>query len=176
MEKINNTIYASTDDLLFMFGAALRYGLGRRTYATSLISGVIEDNISLINEKWFINFIRDINNYENDRLKWNNNFQFDDTCDYESWTNLKQKLICEYINRKYKHPLSHYSISETAMKLFVIKKNKRQYVDTCTTLRGALSLIFDFCKEHNLDGFTYKSSEKIISLHLILIKSRNPLN
>ena len=77
-------VNAELDDLLFVFGAALRYGLGRRTYATGLISEFIADNSSLINKKWQENYIQEIERYEKDRG--------DDECDYRHWMKLKNLL------------------------------------------------------------------------------------
>jgi len=103
--KIENKVYASPDDLLFIFGSALRYGLGRQTYATSLIPGVICDNLSLLNEKWIINLITDIIYYEKDRITRGYK---DAECDYESWMNLKTNLIDEYNKRGFEHPIEYY--------------------------------------------------------------------
>ena len=95
-EKVE--IKANLDDLLFMFSAALRYGLGRRTYATGLISDVIKANLTLLNEKWTVNLLRDLNGYEKDRQS---GYIKDDDCDYESWSNLKQKILTIYKERGY---------------------------------------------------------------------------
>ena len=91
-------VKADMDDLLFVFCAALRYGLGRRTYATSLIPKVIIANFSLLDERWTINLLRDLNEYERDRITW----QYKDgACDYERWMDLKQQLMNLYTERGY---------------------------------------------------------------------------
>ena len=102
MENEAFEVKASLDDLLFMFGSALRYGLGRRTYATSLIPKVIKNNFSLLNEKWTINMLRDLSDYERDRIVWEYK---DDDCDYQSWMGLKRQLMALYIQRGYTRPI-----------------------------------------------------------------------
>ncbi|MCL2797089.1 MAG: hypothetical protein FWD58_03435 [Firmicutes bacterium] len=95
-------INATLDDLWSMFGAALRYGLGRQSYITSLIPQVIKDNFSLLDEKWTINLLRDLNGYETDRVTWQ---YTDGVCDYESWMELKQQLLKLYAERGYTRPI-----------------------------------------------------------------------
>ncbi len=104
MENKDNTVEvkADLDDLLFVFGSALRYGLGRRTYATSLISSVLLDNLTLLNEKWTVNLLRDINGYE---LSRQGGHPKDDDCDFESWMELKRRLLVLYMERGYTHPM-----------------------------------------------------------------------
>jgi hypothetical protein len=69
-----------------------------------------------LNEKWFINFLRDINDYEETRTRWSrdkiNDGKYDDICDYESWTNLKAELIQEYSKRGFERPLAYYDIKK----------------------------------------------------------------
>jgi len=165
MSKATHAVMADIDDLLFVFGSALRYGLGRRTYSTSLISGFITDNISLLNEKWFINFLRDINDYEETRIRWSkykitNDGEYDSICDYESWINLKATLVNEYEKRGFENSLAYYGIELTEMKLFAVTENERRYIHTCATLAEARNLIYSFCEERGFEGFTYKIREE----------------
>ena len=106
-EKSTYNISADLDDLLFMLGSALRYGFGRKSYATSIIPKVIIENLSLLNEKWLINFLRDINEYEKNRIAWEYK---DDECDYASWMKLKTSLLNEYQKRGFTRSLNYYGI------------------------------------------------------------------
>jgi len=115
MEKIKNEVIATKNDLFFMFGAALRYGLGRQSYATGLISQVIIDNLSLLDEHCIINLLRDINRYEEDRVAWTSSSKekhgkYDGECDYIGWLDLKAKLIKEYDEKGTNTPLKTYGI------------------------------------------------------------------
>ena len=115
MEKIKNEVIATKNDLFFMFGAALRYGLGRQSYATGLIPQVIIDNFSLLDENCIINLLRDINRYEQDRIAWNTSSEdkygkYDGECDYVGWLDLKAKLIKEYDKKGIDTPLKAYGI------------------------------------------------------------------
>ena len=101
-EKTVIEVRTDLDDLWFMFGSALRYGLGRRTYATSLIPDVIKANLSLLNEKWTINLLRDLKDYERDRITWQYK---DDICDYQNWMELKRRLSELYKERGYTRPI-----------------------------------------------------------------------
>ena len=95
-EKELVKVKATHSDLQFMLGAALRYGLGRKTYATSLIPEVISDNISLFNESSLTVMLRDIEMYERDRIAWEHK---DDNCDYDSWMKLKKLLQDELMKK-----------------------------------------------------------------------------
>jgi triacylglycerol esterase/lipase EstA (alpha/beta hydrolase family) len=99
-DKKEVKIMTNLDDLLLMFGCALRYSLRRRTYVTSTTSDFIIDNIELLNEKWCVNMLRDIVEYERDRIEWGEKYKddtsmgkLDDDCDYVSWMNLKEKIL-----------------------------------------------------------------------------------
>jgi len=94
-------VKASLDVLWFMFGSALRYGLGRQSYAPDLIARVIKDNLPLLNEKWTVNLLRDFNDYERDRIVWQKNK--DDLC--QSCLELRRLLLELYAERGYKHPI-----------------------------------------------------------------------
>ena len=100
MEKEVFEVKANLDDLLFIFGAALRYGLGRQTYAPSLISGVIKDNLSLLNEKWTINLLRELEEYERNWVVFGNT-----DFNYSDWQELKQVLLESYKERGYTHSI-----------------------------------------------------------------------
>ena len=94
-------VKADLDDLLFMLGSALRYGLGRQSYAPSLIIGVIKDNFALLNEKWTINLLRDLKEYKRDRVTWN----YKDDHNYEAWLELERQLMALYKEREYLRPI-----------------------------------------------------------------------
>lgn len=91
-------VKANIDDLAFVFCAALRYGLGRQTYATTLIPRVIMANFALLDERWTIVLLRDLIEYERNRMTW---LSKDGACDYESWMDLKQRLMNLYTERGY---------------------------------------------------------------------------
>jgi len=97
-EKQKHEVIATLDDLLMMFGAALRYSMGRRTYITGVTPQFIIDNLPLCNEKWLLNFLDDFNRYEEDRK---HGLIHDDGCDYDSWIELKAALREEYKKRGY---------------------------------------------------------------------------
>ena len=103
-------VVGTLDDVLFIFGSALRYGLGRQTYATGLISEFLIDNAGLLNEKWLVNLLESIKNYEDDR--GHNRRICDDACDYQSWMQLKAALRGEYQNRHFGHGLDYYELDE----------------------------------------------------------------
>ena len=105
------TIKADLDDLWLMFGAALRYSTGRKTYMPSTVRQVIVDNLPLINQKWIINCLRDINDYERDRIRWGKlGTRYDDHFHHEIWMGLKEMLIKECDKREFEEPLSLYEI------------------------------------------------------------------
>ena len=89
------------DNLLFVLGSAVRYGLGRKSYAPSLIVDVIKDNLSLFNEKWVINLLRDLYGYERDRVTW----EYKDDSNVEYWAELKRVLLAVYKERGYTRPI-----------------------------------------------------------------------
>lgn len=72
------------DNLNFalVVGSALRYGLGRRTYITGVISEFIINNIELIPDDQKAVMIRDIKEQED----------YGDYCDKEKWMNLLEAL------------------------------------------------------------------------------------
>jgi len=94
-------VKADLDDLLFMFGSALRYGLGRQSYAPGLIIGVIKDNFALLNEKWIVNMLRDLRDYKKDRITWN----YKDDHHYEAWLDLERQLMDLYKERGFSRPI-----------------------------------------------------------------------
>ena len=67
LERKKNEVLAEQDDLLFVFCYALRYALGRETFASLTITDFLIENIKLFNERWLVNFLRDITTYEIDR-------------------------------------------------------------------------------------------------------------
>jgi len=97
-EKQKHEVFATLDDLLMMFGAALRYSMGRSTYITGVIPQFIIDNLPLCNEKWLKNFLDDCKRYEEDRK---HGLIHDAGCDYDSWMELKAALHEEYQKRGY---------------------------------------------------------------------------
>ena len=104
MKNKNNIVEvkADFDDLMCMFGGALRYALGRQTYMPGIVQEVIVDNLPLYNEKWVINFLNDLTRYEKDTdcdLQNNNDHHFQD------WMNLKRKLLTVYMERGYTRPV-----------------------------------------------------------------------
>ena len=159
-------VSASTDDLLFMFGSALRYGLGRRSYSTSLISGVIANNLPIINQKWLINFLRDIIEYEERRARWEyKTCSYDNICNYENWTNLKAKLIAEYNKRNYEESLDYYYIKATEIRLYFISNKKRNYLGSYETFNDVSSKMLEVSHEMwGVNEITYRSSLEIDSL------------
>jgi hypothetical protein len=111
MVKDKIEIRADLDDTLFVIGAALRYALGRRTYAVNLISSFIKSNLSLYNEKWLLNNLRDINDYEKQRKNWNPEYgKYDDDFDYEDWMNLKEALLNKYAKGNFEQPVQFHGI------------------------------------------------------------------
>ena len=99
MKKQENIVEvkADFDDLMCMFGGALRYALGSQTYMPGIVQDVIIANLPLYNEKWMINFLNDLVWYEKDIAsglrKSDHHFQ--------NWMNLKQKLLAAYTERGY---------------------------------------------------------------------------
>ena len=106
-KKENHVVHAELDDLLFVFGSALRYGLGRKSYAVGLISRFVKDNRSMLNEKWLINLLEDIKSYEEDKVR---GWIHDDDCDYSDWMSLKATLRDEYISRNFEHDLFYHGL------------------------------------------------------------------
>lgn len=104
-----STVYGDLDDVLFIFGSALRYGLGRQTYSVGLISDFIRDNISLLNQKWLINLLEDIKDYEKDRADGRIH---DSACDYDEWTKLRIILKEEYLRQELDPDLPHFKLDE----------------------------------------------------------------
>ena len=90
-------VKADLDDFLFMLGSALRYGLGRQSYAPEIIIRVIRDNFALLNEKWTINLLQDFKDYKRDRITWN----YKDDHHYVKWLELECQLRALYEERGY---------------------------------------------------------------------------
>ena len=53
------TVYADSQDLQMLFCCALRYALGRKSMSTHLIPEIIKDNVSMLDQKWFINYLEE---------------------------------------------------------------------------------------------------------------------
>ena len=104
-----STVYGDLDDLLFIFGSALRYGLGRQTYAVGLISKFIRNNLKLLNQKWLVNLLEDMKGYEKDRA---NGRIHDSACDYDEWTKLRIALKEEYLRQGLDPNLPHFRLDE----------------------------------------------------------------
>ena len=102
-------VLANLDDLMILFVGALRYGLGRQTYVTYTIPKVIKANLKLYNEKWLVNFLRSIQDYERMRKHWEH---YDDECDYQSWMALKAALREEYIKRGFERDLAYHRLED----------------------------------------------------------------
>jgi len=103
-------VVANLDDLMILFVGALRYGLGRQTYVTYTIPKVIKANLKLYNEKWLVNFLRSIQDYEHQRKKWG--AYGDAECDYQSWMALKAALREEYIKRGFERDLAYHRLED----------------------------------------------------------------
>jgi hypothetical protein len=108
-EKKKYEVLAELDDLLMMFGAALRYSMGRQTYITGATPGFIIDNLPLCNEKWLINFLEDCKRYEDDRAS---GLIHDNDCDYTHWMKLKAALVAEYKRRGYPRDHKHFRLED----------------------------------------------------------------
>ena len=169
-------VFADIDDLLMCFGGFLRYALGRRTYITGVVPEFIKDNIDLINKKWFVNYIRDICNYEEDRRRWNtcskdDDVAYDDICDYSGWLGLKDLLVEEYAKRRYEYSLDYYGIKLTELHLYhVVKKDEKTrhkanaktatHIGICSSPEKVPSMIYDYCELRGNLLQSYRSSEK----------------
>lgn len=68
---------------------ALRYSLGRRTYITRATADFIKDNPKLIDKRVKNVMLNDLKQYFDERKQWEIK---DDSCDYETWLDLKQWL------------------------------------------------------------------------------------
>ena len=108
LEKGNHTLYGTYDDVQFIIGAALRYGIGRQSYAVGLIAKFIAENLSLLNEKWLANLLNDIKWYEEDRQK---GFFSDADFDKSVWMNLKAAIRKEYESRGFEHSLDYHGLN-----------------------------------------------------------------
>ena len=98
MAKVTIKVSADPKELQCIFGASLRYGLGRKTYMTSLIPEVISDNLALFDKNFLGVLIEDIELYEKDRVAFGPNY--DHECDYENWLKLKKTLKNEHMSRQ----------------------------------------------------------------------------
>jgi len=106
-EKGKHELYGTYDDVQFIIGSALRYGLGRQSYAVGLIADFIGENLSLLNEKWMVNLLRDVQDYEKDR---ENGLIHDADYDLESWLKLKAALRNEFKSRNFERDLRYYGL------------------------------------------------------------------
>ena len=66
--------------------SALRYALGRKTYITLSTVDFIKQYPEIIDERVKQVMLRDLDNYFEDRKKWEYK---DDECDYQVWLSLK---------------------------------------------------------------------------------------
>lgn len=142
-------IYTNVDDFLMMLGCALRYSLGRRTYVTSMTPAIIKDNVNLISKKWFVNFLRDLCDYEVTRTSWSDkDYSYDDLCDFTSWTNLKKFLVDEYEKRGFEESLEdHQGIFKTVLTLYFRENGERRFVGAGSTINETFNLMYDFLEE-----------------------------
>jgi len=149
-KKEHIPVFANTQDLLMVFGCALRYALGRKTYVTSTIPDFIKDNVSLLDLKWFVNYLRDLCDYERNRDVWgaDREYGYDHLCDYEGWLSFKKFLIDEYNKRGFKEPLASYQgIKPTELKLYFSKDRVREYIGPCQIINEAVNLMYNFLEK-----------------------------
>ena len=140
-------LFGDYDDIMFCLGSSLRYALGRKSYAVGLVAGVITKNIPLLNQKWLINCIRDIDDYIGIRERWSDReHSYDNHCDLSTWLNLKQALIDGYEEKNFDEPLELHGIRKTLFHLFFEKGGKKQLVGTCSTVDAAYAIITGFCE------------------------------
>lgn len=66
--------------------SALRYALGRKTYITKSTVDFVKEYPEIIDKRVKQVMLRDLNNYFEDRIKWEYK---DDECDYQVWLSLK---------------------------------------------------------------------------------------
>jgi len=97
MEQQKHEVTADYNDLMFVFCAAMRYALGRSTYATSIIPDIFKSNLGLMSYNDLALFVKELEQYEKDRVTWNYK---DGQCDYDSWMNLKAILKKEMQDRE----------------------------------------------------------------------------
>lgn len=100
-EKETHELYGTKNDLQFIVITALRYALGRKSYATHLVPEFIKDNLSIFNQEWLVNLLNDIKWYEDDR---ENGLCADDDSDYRSWISFRDVVRDEYKNRNFPNP------------------------------------------------------------------------
>lgn len=81
----------SNEDVGAVLICAVRYGLGRRTYITKLISDVIIPIVPEMNDKNLCVMERDI--IEQER------YGYGDDCDKSAWMKLLRELTKERVNR-----------------------------------------------------------------------------
>ena len=93
--------------MLFVFCYALRYALGRETFASLTITDFLIENLKLFNEKWLVNLLRDITNYETDRA---NGLINDAKFDFQKWMELKNALTAEFNSRNFPRDLAYYRL------------------------------------------------------------------
>jgi len=108
-KKQNHEVFATLDDLLMMFGAALRYSMGRNSYITGVTPQFIIDNLPLCNEKWLINYLEDCKRYEDDRA---NGLIHDRDDNHDDWLELRAALREEYKKRGYPQDHKYYELVE----------------------------------------------------------------
>lgn len=98
-------IKGELDDYRNIMAMALRYALGRRTYATSEVPEFIMKNEEYINERICDVMLCDLHHYFEDRINFGAK---DDDCDYRSWHKFKQYLLDLADKKQYKHPNFDY--------------------------------------------------------------------
>jgi len=77
MKKRKKEYLCSKSDFEFLLVASLRYGIGRRSYAVSLIADVVKQNIPYLSTPALQNYAREIKETtdygdEMDRITWFN--------------------------------------------------------------------------------------------------------
>ena len=81
-KNINNEINNKNNNFEAIVEAAVRYGLGRRTYITSVIPEFIISNLDILSNDVKFLIIRDIKNQKD----------YGDNCDRRSWMDLLERL------------------------------------------------------------------------------------
>ena len=81
----------STDDFNILAICAFRYALGRRTYITSEVAGILGAYINHLDERSLVVILEDYKRtYESEQLGLNH--AFGDKCDRDTWVKLEQQL------------------------------------------------------------------------------------
>ena len=163
MSKDSIPVYANSQDLQMVFCCALRYALGRKSASTHLIPKFIKNNVCLLDDKWFINYLQDLCRYEHDRDVWGSDqeYGYDGLCDYEGWLAFKKFLIDEYNKRNFDYPVTYYQgIKLTSLKMFYSKDRKREYIGSCQTINEAVNLMYDFLEKKGSIPPHFRNTEK----------------